>query len=331
MGHPRQECERQRGRGAGDFQMIDIVDFLAAGSKAEFAWANEDIDWLFAGGDQTAELDHGASIRLPQVWKELLDNPVMHSVPKCKNLESDTVGSLCWTGCGEAGQATCSKLNTKRLQTRGARFVKLAEYDFAGDWSKGHRLGCHGVRNFGRNIRRSVCGLANMQPSPEDIERLGSSFRLEAIPEPFRSEMDDHEIEKAFRAHGLAGRSSDLHRYLNFLLPNFRVPMVLKRLAVMAYYDFAQRPLPWDLLPARAYATRLSRFLSAWVSSPTDQDWEESMCPSLRGAGCAHIVGGVWEQDDGNRARGRWRRRRVSRQCGMSGSRQWWAVGWRRS
>ncbi|CAK0896408.1 unnamed protein product [Prorocentrum cordatum] len=276
-----------------------IENFLALGGHAVSGWAG------FSSGEERVlnVQEIGASIRLPHVWKKLLDTPDMRRLKKCKNLvdspeEAHRLGAMCWTGCGETSRTVCDELDDKAMDKAGTHFVKLVEYDFAGDWAKGHSLACDGFTNFGRHIRRALCGLTNRHPNYDDMESLGQRLKVDAIPEPFQSQIPGHEIERAFHANSLAGADSDLAVYLNFFLPTHKVPFVLKRLAVMTYYDFAQLPLPVDLLPSEEYARRLSRFVSAWVTSPSSKEWEDNMCPKLKRAGCLHIGGDHWQPDD---------------------------------
>jgi len=276
-----------------------IVDFLSASGNAVSGWPG----FLAGEGKALDVQDIGSSIRLPQVWKKILDNPAMRGVKKCKNLaenqeEKHEIGALCWTGCGEVSYNACDMLNDKAHDKKGTHFVKIVEYDFADDWAKDRNLACHGYSNFGKHIKRALCGLTNRHRTSEDMELLAKPLKPEAIPEPFGSQIPSHEIERAFHENGLSGFDSDLFVYLNFFLPDHHTPLILKRLAVMAYYDFARLPLPQDLLPTKDYADRLERFVSAWLSSPSSEEWEDKMCPKLQRAGCLHIGGDNWEPDN---------------------------------
>jgi hypothetical protein len=223
---------------------------------------------------------------LPLGFEELASALASHRVGKCKDLgvrsaRADS-GLLCWSGC--AFRPSCGEFGSKLVNERTEQWSPLADYTFQGDWveDRNSDLHCSGWSNSDGHGRRALCAVSRAGPSAEDFKKLkGLPAQLNSVPEPFRTIMDDAAIEKAVNKR-------DVKNLLDETL-ELRVreaaPMVLKRLAVAAYYDFARRPIGEDTVPADEYAERFRRFISAWTDAPEPEEWSE-MCPEAAEAGC---------------------------------------------
>jgi len=279
------------------FKIVDTLTKWGVG-KAISQWAQS----IVADDKAEAHL-------LPVVWQELASSMGSNGVGKCKDLTKRSVkegdGQVCWSGC--AWNPSCAGFDSRLTDKKSSQWVGIAKWNFQGDWVKDdphtNDLNCNGWTNGADEGRRALCAVSAASTGElRELTGLPAAAQLSTMPEPFRSVMDDDAVRRALALEVPDELLKDfLQLKTTEVLPNNKgwrewvaqwrkvAPPVLKRLAVMAYYDFARRPQGEDTVPPDEYAERFRRFVSAWTAAPQPEAWRE-MCPEAAKAGCRGVL-----------------------------------------
>lgn len=222
--------------------------------------------------------------RMPEIIRDIA---VTAGIQKCKNLAKGSVdpgegiqqSHFCWTGCGFqpdcVGTLHRGYYEHKLKDKKAHQFERLASFDFNKEFAE-DALSCTGTFNIAGRHTRSLCVATTKANGVKntDLESIFSKDTVPSMPNPFREQMSDAEIkadlEDPYKLKILADKMNQkLH-------PD--APMILKRVGVMSYYDFARKPYKEDTVSVSEYADRFKRFVGAWITSPTEDEFKKT-CP----------------------------------------------------
>merc|ERR1719199_2129228 len=130
--------------------------------------------------------------------------------------------------------------------------------------------------NTASRSSRALCAVVPLESGLRGSTALQRRLTaIPSLPEPFKSDMTDGEIEVELSRPEV---KNVLDQKMKQSIHS-DAPMPLKRIGVMAFYDFARKPWDTDTVPVDEYAARFNRFVDSWISSPSQHEFEET-CPT---------------------------------------------------
>lgn len=240
--------------------IMQIADFLAP-----WKWVKNFSRFIQSGRANKVET------RMPEI---LMDLTKLTGVGKCEsmsNMSSNGGRTFCWSNCG--AHPGCHRYGKNLADNSTDHLEDLAYYDFHEKFSD-NNLACNGMLDAGKS--RTLCAAVPWNLGSGSSKSLHEKLSgLKALPEPFKSEMTDGEIEVELSRPDV--RNVLKHQLKQAVHPS--TPMPLKRIAAMAYFDFARKPFETDTVPVDEYAQRFTRFMDSWISSPPQHEFEAT-CPN---------------------------------------------------